>query len=162
VTFSESFLKEFDPEMTATRKMLERLPVARLDWKPHAKSKSLGELATHIVELPRFGLRIKSDEFVAGSEKPPALKSAADFLSRFDENVRESRAAIAGMSDEDLSRDFNVVRGGKVFFSLEKRAILRRILLSHSIHHRGQLSVYLRLNDVPLPPIYGPTADEPI
>ncbi len=160
MTFSESFLKEFDGEMASTRLMLERLPAAKLDWKPHAKSKSLGELATHITELPRFGVRIQSDEFAAGSEKPPTLKSAADFLARFDENVRESREAIAGLSDEDLARDFRVLRGGQVFFSLKKRAILRRVLLSHSIHHRGQLSVYLRLNDVPLPPIYGPTADE--
>ena len=146
--------------MAATRKMLERVPAANLAWKPHAKSKSLGELATHITEIPRFGFRIKSDEFAAGSEKPPQMKSATEFLTRFDENVRESRDAIASMSDEDLSRDFTVMRGGQAFFTLKKRSLLRRVLLSHMIHHRGQLSVYLRLNDVPLPAIYGPTADE--
>jgi uncharacterized damage-inducible protein DinB len=160
MTFSESFLMEFDPEMAATRKMLERLPAAKLEWKPHGKSKSLGELATHVTELPRFGFRIKSDEFAVGSEKPPAMKSAADFLARFDENVREARESIAAMSEEDLSRDFTVLRGGQVFFALKKRFLLRRVLLSHLIHHRGQLSVYLRLNDVPLPAVYGPTADE--
>ncbi len=161
MSFVESFLQEFDVEMAATRKMLERLPVSRLDWKPHAKSKSLSELATHLVELPRFGLRIQKDEFAAGSEKAPPMKNAAEFLARFDENVRASRQAIAGMSDADLEREFAVKRQGQVFFTMKKRALLRRILLSHSIHHRGQLSVYLRLNDVPLPSVYGPTADEP-
>ncbi len=156
MSFAETFLEEFDTEMAATRKMLERVPAASLD----TKSKSLGELATHVTELPRFGLRIRSDEFAAGSEKAPPMKSAADFLARFDENVREAREAIAVMSEEDLSRDFTVTRGGQVFFTLKKRFLLRRILLNHLIHHRGQLSVYLRLNDVPLPAVYGPTADE--
>jgi uncharacterized damage-inducible protein DinB len=160
MTFAESFLEEFDPEMAATRRMLERLPESKLDWKPHAKSKSLGELATHIAELPRFGLRIHEDTWTAGSEKSPPMKTVAGFLARFDENVRESREAIAAMSDTDLDKDFAVLRQGQVFFALKKRAVLRRILLNHSIHHRGQLSVYLRLNDVPLPAVYGPTADE--
>jgi uncharacterized damage-inducible protein DinB len=88
------------------------------------------------------------------------MKSATDFLARFDENVREAREAIGAMSEEDLSRDFTVTRGGQVFFTLKKRVLLRRVLLNHLIHHRGQLSVYLRLNDVPLPNVYGPTADE--
>jgi len=160
MTFAESFLKEFDPEMAATRKMLERLPVSKLDWKPHPKSKSLGELATHITELSRFGLRIHEDTWNAGSEKAPPMKTAAEFLARFDENVRESREAIAEMSDADLDREFTVLRQGQVFFALKKRSVLRRVLLSHTIHHRGQLSVYLRLNDVALPAVYGPTADE--
>ena len=161
MSFVEAFLQEFDVEMAATRKMLERVPADRLAWKPHAKSKSLGELATHVTELPRFGLRIQKDEFAVGSEKAPVMTAAAEFLARFDENVRASRQAIAGMSDADLEREFAVTRQGQVFFALKKRALLRRILLNHSIHHRGQLSVYLRLNDVPLPSVYGPTADEP-
>jgi len=160
MSFAETFLEEFETEMAATRRMLERVPVPRLDWKPHGKSKSLGELATHVAELPRFGFRIKSDEFAVGSEKAPPMKSAADFLARFDENVREARETIAAISEEDLSRDFTVTRGGQVFFTLKKKLLLRRVLLNHLIHHRGQLSVYLRLNDVPLPAIYGPTADE--
>jgi uncharacterized damage-inducible protein DinB len=161
MNFIESFLQEFDVEMAATRKMLERLPAGRLDWKPHGKSKSLLELATHLTELPRFGLRIQKDQFAVGSEKAPAMRNAAEFLARFDDNVGASRQAIAGMSDADLEREFTVTRQGRVFFALKKRAMLRRVLLNHSIHHRGQLSVYLRLNDVPLPGVYGPTADEP-
>ena len=154
------FIEEFDPEMAATRRMLERLPASQLDWKPHAKSKSLGELATHITELPRFGMRIRDDTWTAGSEKAPQMKTVAEFLARFDENVREGREAIAVMSDADLDKEFAVLRQGQVFFALKKRAVLRRILLNHVVHHRGQLSVYLRLNDVPLPAVYGPTADE--
>jgi uncharacterized damage-inducible protein DinB len=154
------FLEEFDPEMAATRRMLERLPASKLDWKPHAKSKSLGELATHITELPRWGMRIHSDAWTVGSEKAPPMKTAAEFLARFDENVREGRDAIAAMSDADLEGELTVLRQGQVFFALKKRALLKRVLLNHLIHHRGQLSVYLRVNDVPLPPVYGPTADE--
>src|SRR5438093_406618 len=151
MSFAESFLKEFDPEMATTRKLLERLPAAALDWKPHGKSRSLGELATHITEIPRFGLRIQKDEFAAGSEQAPPMKSSADFLDRFDENVRAARESLAVMSDAELERDFSVMRGDQVFFTLKKRTLLRRVLLNHLIHHRGQLSVYLRFNDVPLP-----------
>ena len=162
MSFAESFLAEFDPEMSSTRKMLERVPADKLGWRPHAKSKSLGELATHLAELPRFGTRIQSDEFVAGSDVPPAMKTPPEIVARFDENVRASRASIAGMSDGALEREFTVLRNGQPFFRFKKNELLRRILLKHMIHHRGQLSVYLRMNDVPLPPIYGPTADEGI
>ncbi len=160
MSFAESFLKEFDSEMAATRRMLERVPAPRLDWKPHAKSKSLGELATHVAELPRWGLRIRGDSFVVGSEKAPPMRTPAEFLARFDQNVSESREAVAAMSDADLEGEFSVLRQGQVFFALKKGFLLRRVLLNHLIHHRGQLSVYLRLNDVPLPAVYGPTADK--
>jgi uncharacterized damage-inducible protein DinB len=160
MSFLDSFLQEFDAEMKATRTLLERLPADRLSWKPHPKSRTLGELATHVTELPRWGLRIQKEEFAVGSEKAPAMNTAAEFLGRFDDNVRESRAAIEGLSDEELAREFDVTRGGRLFFKLKKRSMLRRILANHLIHHRGQLTVYLRLNDVPLPPVYGPTADE--
>jgi len=161
MSFAESFLKEFDPEMAATRKMLERVPSEKFGWRPHGKSKSLGELATHLAEIPRFGARMQQgDEFVAGSDMPPPMKSAPEILARFDENVRKSREAIASMPDDALERDFTVIRNGQPFFSLKKRGVLRRLILNHMIHHRGQLSVYLRLNDIPLPSVYGPTADE--
>ncbi len=90
------------------------------------------------------------------------MTTAAEFLERFDANVAESRAAIAAFSDDELARDFSVTRGGQLFFKLKKRSMLRRTLVNHLIHHRGQLTVYLRLNEVPLPPVYGPTADESI
>ena len=146
--------------MPVTRRLLERLPIEKLAWKPHAKSKSVGELATHITELPRWGLRIGQSTWAVGSEKAPPLVSTADFLARFDENVAASRAAIAGKTDEQLKERLTVTRNGAEFFTLPKVSVLRRVLLNHLIHHRGQLSVYLRLHDVPLPAIYGPTADE--
>jgi uncharacterized damage-inducible protein DinB len=163
MTIAESFLPEFDSEMASTRRLLERVPADRLDWKPHAKSKSLGELATHVVEMPRWGVRFEGETFVVGSEKAPPMRAAADFLARFDENVAASRAAIVKKTDAEMGQDFTVLRpNGEVFFRHSRTSILRRILLNHLIHHRGQLTVYLRLNEVPLPPIYGPTADETI
>jgi uncharacterized damage-inducible protein DinB len=160
--FLESLLNEYDAEMAATRRLLERLPVDRLDWKPHPKSKSLGELASHVTELPRWGLRLQKEEFAVGSEKAPPLETASAYMERFDTNVRESRAAIAALTPDELEKEFAVTRGGQLFFKLKKRSMLRRTLLNHLIHHRGQLTVYLRLQEVPLPPVYGPTADEQI
>ncbi len=161
MTIAESFLPEFDTEMATTRRLLERIPAGRLGWKPHPKSRSLGELATHVTELTRFGIRFDRDSFQIGSEKAPPMTTAAEFLARFDENVAGSRAAIARKTDDEMEREFTVLRpDGEVFFKLTRRSLLRRVLLSHAIHHRGQLSVYLRLNDVPVPSIYGPTADE--
>ena len=163
MSFAEKLLPEFDGEMASTRRLLERVPADRLDWKPHAKSKTLGELATHLTELPRFGVRFEKDVFQIGSEKVPTMRNAAEFLARFDENVAAARAGIARMPDARMEEEFAVTRpNGEVFFSLKRRSLLRRVLLSHSIHHRGQLTVYLRLLDVPLPPIYGPTADESV
>ena len=161
MSIAESFLPEFDAEMAATRRLLERVPADRLDWKPHAKSMSLGQLATHVTELPRWGTRFESASFQVGSEKAPPLTTPAEFLARFDENVAGSRAAIARKTDDQMQEEFTVLRpDGEVFFRHERTSLLRRILLNHLIHHRGQLTVYFRQNDVPLPTIYGPTADE--
>lgn len=158
---AESFLPEFDAEMASTRRLLERVPADRLDWKPHPKSMSLGQLATHVTELPRWGTRFEASTFQIGSEKAPPLTTAAEFLARFDENVTGSRAAIERKTDDEMLQEFTVLRGnGEVFLRLKRKSLLRRVLLNHLIHHRGQLTVYLRQNDVPLPPIYGPTADE--
>jgi len=160
VTIAEIFLKEFDLEMTTTRRVLERVPSNRLDWRPHARSRSLKELAGHVAETARWGARVEESSLEVGAFRAPAFDSVGEVLARFDENVATSRAAIAGKSDEDLRERFTATRGGTTFFQMSKASVLRRVLLNHLIHHRGQLSVYLRLNDVPLPPIYGPTADE--
>lgn len=159
----QEFLPEFDREMASTRRVLERVPADRLAWKPHPKSRSLGELATHVAELSRWGVRLQKDSFQVGSEAAPSMKSAADFVARFDANVKESRERLAGMGDDRFEGEFTVLKpDGEVFFKLPRRAVLRSVLLSHLIHHRGQLTVYLRQNDVPLPTLYGPTADEGI
>jgi uncharacterized damage-inducible protein DinB len=161
VSLAESFLPEFDAEMASTRKVLARVPADRLAWKPHPKSRSLGELATHVTELARWGIRVAGESFQVGSEKAPEMKTAADFLSRFDQNVSESRASILRVGDSAMEEPFRVLKpGGEIFFQLRRREIIRFVLFNHAIHHRGQLTVYFRQNDVPLPTLYGPTADE--
>jgi uncharacterized damage-inducible protein DinB len=163
MTIAESFLREFDSEMASTRRLLERVPADRLDWKPHPKSRSLGELATHVTETTRWGLRLEGASFTVGTEKAPKLSSAAEFRARFDENVAASRASLARRTDEEMRQDFAVMRpNGEVFFHGSRQSLVRSVLLSHLIHHRGQLTVYLRMCDVSLPSVYGPTADEPL
>ena len=160
---TDAFLREFDDEMASTRRLLERVPADKLGWKPHGKSKSLGELATHVTELARWGIRAQKDSFQVGSEAAPPLKTAADYLARFDGNVAESRESIARMPEDKMKDEFTVLKpNGDVFFKVSRQGVLRSVLLNHMIHHRGQLTVYFRENDVPLPPIYGPTADESI
>lgn len=160
MTIADVFLREFNVEMETTRRVLERVPSGRLEWRPHPKSMSMKELAGHVAELAAWGVRIDESSFEIGTRRFPDYESIGQLLARFDENVAASRASIAGRSDEDLRERFSVTRGGLTRFQMPKVSVLRRIFMNHLIHHRGQLSVYLRLNDVPLPPIYGPSADE--
>lgn len=161
MSIAESFLPEFDAEMATTRRLLERIPADRLEWKPHPKPRTLAALATHVTELTRFGIRFETDVWQAGSDSVAPMKTAAELLARFDANVAGSRAAIARKTDDEMRQEFTVLRpDGGVFFTLKRSAVVRRVLLNHLIHHRGQLTVYLRENEVPLPSIYGPTADE--
>jgi uncharacterized damage-inducible protein DinB len=163
MSVASAFLPEFDAEMAATRRLLERVPADRLDWKPHPKSRSLGELATHVTELPRWGIRFLKDSFQVGSEKAPTMTDAAAFVARFDENSAAAREGLENASDEFMEKDFTVFKpNGEVFFQNSRRSIVRRVLINHLIHHRGQLTVYMRELDRPLPQIYGPTADEPL
>ncbi|HSS21107.1 MAG TPA: DinB family protein [Pyrinomonadaceae bacterium] len=161
----ESLLPEFDREMASTRKTLERVPDDKFDWKPHAKSASMLELAHHLAHLPWWGgLAIGSDSFDFAPEgtpmKLPETKSTAEVLSWFDENVATTRQAIAGASDDEFSKPWTLFFNKRKIMTKSKAEVLRDFMLSHSIHHRAQLGVYLRLNDIPLPMIYGPTADE--
>ena len=160
MTIAEIFLKEFDGEMETTRRVLERVPSDRLEWSPHPKSMTLKRLASHVAELATWGVRIDESSFEVGTRKRLEFDSVGQLLARFDEAVAASRASIALKSDEDLRERFKVTKGGTTFFEMSKASVLRRVFLNHLIHHRGQLSVYLRCNDVPLPPIYGPSADE--
>lgn len=160
MSIADIFLREFDGEMETTRRVLERVPSERLDWGPHPKSMTLRRLASHVAELATWGVRINEDSFEVGTRKRLEFDSVGQLLAQFDEAVAASRASIAGKSDEDLRERFTVTKGGTTFFKMSKASLLRRVFLNHLIHHRGQLSVYLRLNDVPLPPIYGPSADE--
>jgi uncharacterized damage-inducible protein DinB len=162
---SESLLPEFDHEMANTRKTLERVPDGKFDWKPHEKSSKMGNLAGHLANLPSWGaLAISSDSFdMAPGGKPlktPELSSTKDVLEKFDQNVATTRAAIVGASDQDLFKPWTLLSNGNTILTLPKVGVLRSFVMNHIIHHRAQLGVYLRLNDIAVPSIYGPSADE--
>ena len=162
MTQAESLLTEFDAEMASTRKLLERVPEAKSDWKPHEKSKSLGDLATQVANLLSFlPLIAKHDEFDAMNfQRPPKFSTTAKLLELFDEKVKAGREALAGIPDSLMPQTWSLKRGGQTFISRPRAAVIRGLTMSHHIHHRGQLTVYLRMLDVPLPGMYGPTADE--
>lgn len=158
-------LADYDHEMGTTRKLLDRLPDDRLSWKPHPKSMSLGGLATHLSTIPSWGGPILSDASFDLAAAPPNMQekaSRAEILAAFDETCRQTRSRMAAMSDAELQSAWTLLRGGQQVFSIPRIAAFRSFVLHHMIHHRGQLSVYLRLNDVPVPAIYGPSADEGI
>jgi uncharacterized damage-inducible protein DinB len=162
---TETLLPEFDQEMAATRLVLARLPEADFEWRPHPKSYSLGELATHLAQIPRWGTSILTREFhdlESSGARGTALPSVAAVLDRFDQHVRDVRARLTSMLDAELAAPWALRRGAHLILSLPRVAALRAFVLHHTIHHRGQMTVYLRLRDVPLPPLYGPTADEPM
>ncbi len=160
--FTDALLPEFDHEMATTRKLLERLPEARLGWAPHQKSMSMARLATHLSEIPQWGLHIICEDEIdlTGEYEPHDEPSVAAILARFDKSVAECRKAMAGKSDGELMAAWTFKVQGKAMFTMPRVAVMRGMLFNHMVHHRGQLSVYLRLNDVPLPAMYGPTADE--
>jgi len=167
MAIKESILPEFEQEMETTRLVLERVPDAGAQWKPHPKSRSLGELSSHLADIPRFVPWIlTSDSFDAAppsgqAYRFPRFESTAKLVFNFNENVGTARAAIAAMpGDPDFMVPWSLKRGGQTFFTVPRVAALRTFLLNHMIHHRGQLTVYLRLQDVPLPSVYGPTADQ--
>jgi uncharacterized damage-inducible protein DinB len=165
MALSKSLLPEFDYEMASTRKTLERVPDGKFDWKPHDKSFPMGALATHLANLPSWGtLTLSSDSFDLAPEgkpiKTPELNSTSAVLQKFDENAAATRAAIAAASDEELFKHWTLQSNGNTIMTLPKIAVLRSFVMNHMIHHRAQLGVYLRLNDIPVPSIYGPSADE--
>ena len=166
MAISQALLPEFDQEYANTRKMLERVPDDRLAWKPHPKSMSMGVLATHLGETPGWmGVTIEQDSFdvapPGGSQyQRPDLKSRKEILEFFDKNVALARSVIAKASDAELMKPWSLLKGGQVMFTMPKIAVVRSFLMNHNIHHRAQLGVYLRLNDIPVPGMYGPSADE--
>jgi len=162
MNLNQAILPEFDHEMANTRKSLERVPDERLGFKQHAKSMSLGGLATHLATINGWADAIVgTDSFDVKTAPPTAeLKSTAEVLSAFDQSLASARKAIAGASDEQLMRPWTLSAGDKAVFTLPRIAVLRSFILNHTIHHRAQLGVYLRLIDVPVPSIYGPSADE--
>jgi len=167
MTKGEILLPEFDQEMANTRKVLERIPDEQWDWQPHEKSPTLGWLAVHLARLASWvPMTLTQDFFDVAA--PGALNQFTDIHSRqsalelFDVNATAARAALAAISDSDIMQPWSLKAGDTVYFTHPRIAVLRFFVLNHLIHHRAQLGMYLRLLDVPLPPIYGPTADEPM
>ena len=161
----DPLLMEFDRECATTRKVLSRVPGDKLAWKPHAKSYSLGQLANHIAGLPHWiGGSLLPGEFDmakgGGDFSPKEAASTEAVLKAFDDSVASAKAAMAQLDDARALGPWTFRNGDKVIMEMPRIALVRTILLNHSIHHRGQLSVYLRLLDVAVPAIYGPSADE--
>jgi uncharacterized damage-inducible protein DinB len=161
MTLNELLLPEFDQEVASTRLFLERVPVKDAAWKPHPKSASLGDLAVHVANLPAWlGMALTTMELdLAVTPAPAPFTTVEALLATFDKNVANSRAALAKATDADFAVPWSLKSGGQVYFTFPRAVIVRSFALSHLIHHRAQLGVYLRLRDVPLPPCYGPTAD---
>jgi uncharacterized damage-inducible protein DinB len=162
MALKDGLLMEFDHEIATTRRLLERLPDEKLSWKPHEKSMSLGGLATHLGNIPNWAGSILNQPSYDLAEAPPNLAektSRAEILAAFDEATRKIRPDL-DKSDADYLGSWSLKRDGYEMFSMPRVSAFRTFVLYHVVHHRGQLSVYLRLNDIPVPPIYGPTADE--
>ncbi|MBI1749368.1 MAG: DinB family protein [Acidobacteria bacterium] len=166
MSLTKALLPEYDHEMKNTRKTIERVPEDKLGWKPHEKSPTMGWLATHLAHLPLWAISaIEKDslDLAPGGvpiERLPEANSRNEIIERFDKNVAAARAAIAGASDEHLLQPWSLLMNGKTVMTLPRMAVLRSFVMNHGIHHRAQLGVYLRLNNVPVPAIYGPSADE--
>jgi uncharacterized damage-inducible protein DinB len=166
VPIVDALLPEFDQEMANTRKVLDRLADDRLDFKPHPKSWTMRDLATHLVTIPDW-LKdtIEKDDFDyappgAPPYQPPRFESKAAIIKHFDEAIANARASLAGASDEKMMANWSLLGGGQVIFTMPRSTIVRSFVMNHLIHHRAQLGIYLRLNDIPVPAMYGPTADE--
>lgn len=168
MSLSQTLLPEYDQEMATTRRVLERVPEDQLGWQPHEKSMPFGRLATHVAELAGWARTILQNDSLdlappgGGGYQPHASSSRNELLEMFDKNVAASRAAIESTDDAAFMQKWTLLKGGQTIFTLPRVAVLRTMLLNHIIHHRGQLTVYLRLTGTPVPSVYGPSADEAI
>ncbi len=164
---SQSLLPEFDMEMASTRKLLALVPESNPEFRPHPKSMTLSRLAGHVAEMPMWAvMTLGQDEL---DMRPNGIRVAdaytfstqAAALAVFDENLAKARALLAGTSDADMMRIWSLKDNGKTLLAMPKVAVMRGFVMNHMIHHRAQLGVYLRMNEVPLPGMYGPSADNP-
>ncbi|MEP6963466.1 MAG: DinB family protein [Acidobacteriota bacterium] len=163
MSIAQSLLPEFDQEMASTRTMLERVPEDKLSYKPDPKSMSMGRLAGHVAEMPGWvvaTLTTKELDFAKGEYTPMEMTSRAQVLAAFDQIVADGRAALAKTSDETMMQPWTLRNGSQVMFTMPRIAVLRSMVMNHTIHHRAQLTVYFRLNGVSVPGLYGPSADE--
>lgn len=159
---SELLLPEFDQEMANTRKLLELVPDGKFEYKPHEKSMTLGRLASHVAELPSYVKPTLEVEVlnIEPGQQPDQATSRQQLLQSFDKNAAEARKLIAAASDEDLGKTWTLNFAQKTVFSMPRVQVLRAMVINHLIHHRAQLGVYLRLNEIEIPGMYGPSADE--
>jgi len=158
---ADTILTELDQEAQTTKRVLDRIPEDKLSWKPHAKAFSLGQLALHIASVPAtVTAAAVPDTMEAPNFSQPEAKSRQEVLDTFSKSLESARAALKKMDDARLNSTWSLTKNGKVLMSVPRIAFLRSILMNHNYHHRGQLSVYLRMLDVPVPSIYGPSADE--
>jgi len=166
MTYSETILPEFDGEMASTRKVLERVPEDKLEWQAHPRSHTIGWNANHLADLPGWAVGTLGgaslDMAPPGGEpyRSPRLTKRREILDLFDRNVAEARAALAAARDEEMVQPWSLLKAGETLFTMPKAAVIRSFVLNHIIHHRAILCVYLRLNDIPVPGMYGPSGDE--
>jgi uncharacterized damage-inducible protein DinB len=159
----QALIKEIEHEGAQTKKILERVPVDKFNWKPHEKSREIGALAIHVAQLPSWTSRaLSTSEFDMATMKrqTPEIKIADDLVKISEDNIQKAIEDLQKASDEEIMTMWTFKRGGHVIFTLPRAAVIRSMAMNHLIHHRGQLSVYLRLLDIPVPGMYGPSADE--
>ena len=160
---NEAFIAELKRESASTKRMLERVPEGKFDWKPHEKSMTLGRLASHVAELPGFLnsiLTIDEFDFTKGHYKPSLAKTREELINLFQEKLDEVIHTLENTGDEKMNANFTLRSGDHVIASVPRMIAVRSMALNHIIHHRGQIAVYLRLLDIPVPGMYGPSADE--
>ncbi len=166
MTYPELILPEFDQEMASTRRVLERLPEDKFDWKAHPKSHTIGWNAAHLAEIPGWveGTIAQTEWDIAPPEgepyRTPTLATRKEVLDLFDRNVAAARAAISKTNEAEMAKNWSLLSGGQVLMTVPRSVVIRTWVINHSIHHRAHLLVYLRLNDVPVPGMYGPSGDD--
>ena len=166
MSYAETFLPEFDQEMANTRKVLERISDDKMDWQAHSKSHTIGWNANHVADMPSWIVMVltRPSLDIAPVDGPahstPKLAGDREIVAMFDRNVAAARKAIAGARDKELGDTWALLKGGEPVISLPRAAMIRSFVLNHIIHHRAILCVYLRLNDIPVPGMYGPSGDE--
>jgi uncharacterized damage-inducible protein DinB len=166
MSIAQSMILELDFELKSTRKVLERLPAEKWDWSPHPRSMTVKRLASHLATIPTWGVMTLSTESLdinppgGAPFVPPENNSPTEAVAMFDKGMAEFRAALEKTGDEAMMAPWSLLSGGETVFTQPRAGVLSGMIIKHLVHHRGQLSVYLRLLDIPVPSIYGPSADE--
>jgi uncharacterized damage-inducible protein DinB len=166
MSYADTILPEFDQEMASTRKVLERIPDDKFDWQAHPKSHTIGWNANHVADIPKWIVLVLGETTLdiapagGSSYSTPKLASRQEILELFDRNVAAARKAIAEVKDADVGVPWTLAQAGHPIFTMPRAAVIRSMVLNHLIHHRAHLCVYLRLNDIPVPGMYGPSGDE--